>query len=85
MYKNYVTKTGELKITNKCMSDLMYAIIICKTRELYTFGVGIYELSREQNKGHKFSFFISIDKSKIELFEQLIGSVLRDPMFVSLN
>lgn len=78
MTGDYINKQGTSKLSDKNLSSLMYALVICKAKLLGSFGVGIYDLSRQENSRHSYDFIISINKDKITKFEDITGIVLKD-------
>ena len=82
MHENYVNKQGKSKLSDTHMASLMYAIVICKARMLSTHGIGIYDLTKQQNRRHSYEFIISIDKNMIPKFQELTGIELKDTMIV---
>lgn len=85
MYENYVTKQGKSKLSDSNMASLMYAIVICKAKLTSTHGIGIYNLTKQQNSRHSYDFIISIDKDLISRFEDMTGIELKDPIIVHLS
>ncbi len=82
MHENYVNKQGKSKLSDTHMASLMYAIVICKARMLSTYGIGIYDFTKQQNRRHSYDFIISIDKNMIPKFQELTGIELKDTMIV---
>lgn len=83
--ENIVTKCGKSKLSDKAMSSLLYAIVMCKVTLLKTHGIGIYRYTKKQNRTHFYEFSLSIDESLISKFQELSGVELEDPISVHTN
>ena len=76
---------GKSKLSTRCLSNVMYAILMCKAKLISSHGVGIYQYGRKQNSSHSYDFMISIDISLVLLFEELSGVKLKQPVKVHFN
>lgn len=85
MNEGYVVKNGKCQVSDKKLSALMYAFVICRVRDINTFGIGIYKFTRRQNSGHSFDFEMLIKPEKIQMFEEVSGIKLTDPIQIQLN
>lgn len=85
MYEDYVKKQGKSKLNDSHMASLMYAIVMCKAKLIATHGIGIYNLTKHQNRRHSYDFIISIDTNMISKFEDMTGIELKDPIMIYLT
>ena len=65
------------KITNKCLSDTMYAILKTEAKLTSSFCIGMYDINRRQASGLTADVVINIEPEKIEEFESLTGIKLK--------
>jgi len=57
--ENYVTKQEKSKLSDIHITSLMYAIVMCKAKLISTHGIGIYNLTRNQNSRNFYKLIIS--------------------------
>lgn len=65
----------KMKLTDKQMSDVMYAILLTQAKLIQSYGVGIYKFDRKQNRGHSVDVVVEVEN--VELFEELSGVKLQ--------
>ena len=66
-----------ITISNKNLSDLMYAILITNSKLVSTFHLGLERYSRKQNSGNKVDFVVGFQPEKQLIFEELAGVKLK--------
>lgn len=81
----YAYKDCKIRVSDKKMSDFLYAVIMTQSAITTTWGCGIYEYTRKQNGGNRVDVKIHIHPSQIELFETLSGVVLNNPIQIHVN
>lgn len=82
---DYIYMDCDIKMSQKSMANLLYAVIMTHSDIPTTFGVGIYEYTQKQNSYNRVDVKIHIHPSKIEEFEQLSGIKLKTPIQLQLN
>lgn len=65
----------KVKLTDKQMSDVMYAILLTKAKLLNSYGVSIYKFNRKQNRGCSIDVVVEVEN--VALFEELSGVKLQ--------
>lgn len=83
--KDYIYMDCSIKMSQKAMANLLYAVIITHSDIPTTYGVGIYEYTRSQNSYNMVDVKIHIHPSKINEFEELSGVKLEKPIQIQLN
>jgi len=61
----------KLPISNKRMSDVMYALLITNSKMVNSYSSSINKYTRKQSAGFLVGVVIEIDELKIKLFEEL--------------
>ena len=81
----YVYMDAGIKMSQKAMANLLYAVIMTHASIPTTFGIGIYGYTRSQNSYNLVDIKIHIHPSFIPLFEELSGVKLESPIQVQVN
>lgn len=82
---NFVYRDCKIKMSEKSMSNLLYAVIMTHSKIQDTYGVGIYDYNRKQNTYNTVDIKIHIHPNNIEEFEQLSGFKLKEPIKIMSN
>ena len=61
----------KIKITDKNMSKVMYAILRTKSKLVNSVSIDIHNYTRRHSKGFSVDIVIDIDEKEINLFEEL--------------
>lgn len=80
-----IYKTCMMRMSAKGMSNLMYALIMTKSRITQSYGVGIYNYDRKQNAYNNVELMLYIEPEQIKKFEEISGVVLEDPIVLNVN
>ena len=72
-------------MSEKAMSNLLYALIITKSIFTDSHGIGIYEYTKKQNSTNYVNFRIHIHPDQINDFELYSGITLKIPAKFVLN
>lgn len=83
--QEYVYKDCSIKMSQKAMANLLYAVIMTHAAIPTTYGVGIYEYARNQNSYNLASVKIHIHPDEISTFEELSQIKLKNPIQVQIN
>lgn len=83
--EEYVYKDCKIRMSSKSMSNFLYAIIMTKATISGTLGIGIYEYNRIQNSFNNVDIQIHIHPSQIEIFEEISGTKLKEPVKINLT
>lgn len=84
--EEYVTKIFSINMSTNKMADVLYGYIMCKCRDMRSFGIGIYDYDRSQNSRNNVNFSISIHPDAIDRFKKLSNvDDLQDPKEIHLN
>ena len=83
--KDYIYMDCSIKMSQKAMANLLYAVIITQSDIPTSYGVGIYKCTRSQNSYNMVDVKIHIHPSKIDEFEELSGVKLEKPIEIQLN
>ena len=82
---DYIYMDCSIKMNQKAMANLLYAVIMTRSDIPTTFGVGIYEYTQKQNSYNRVDVKIHIHPTKIDEFEELSGVKLKTPIQLQLN
>jgi hypothetical protein len=74
-----VSRRFLVRMSNKKLADLMYAILITQTRLVSSFGTGIYGYNRSQNSRNCIWVMCQIPEQALDAFSQLAGVALISP------
>lgn len=85
MKEGYVYMDCKIRMSNRAMSNLMYAVIITHASISGTYGIGIYEYDRKQNSYNTVEVKIYLHPGRIKEFEQIAEVKLRKPISVTIN
>jgi len=81
----YIYKIFKMRMSDKEMSNVMYWVIICKAAITKTFGVGIYNIDKKNNRYNYVDCLLHIHPEMIEMFTKETGLCLKDPARISLR
>lgn len=84
-YDKFIYKNCSIRMSQKAMANLLYAVIITHSRIPTTFGIGIYEYERTQNSFNNVDIKIHIHPEFTPKFEQLSGCKLKEPIRLTIN
>jgi len=74
---NMVYRYTKISISDKKMSNFLYAILITKSKLHSYHHLGLEQYTRKQNSGNMVNVVILIDEDKITTFEELAGVTLQ--------
>lgn len=74
---NKVYRFTKISISDKKMSNFLYAILITKSKLHSHHHLGLEQYTRKQNSGSMVNVVILIDENKITTFEELAGVTLQ--------
>lgn len=80
-----VFKQFRTNMSTRKMASILYAVIMTKARISSTFGVGIYQYSRDQNTYNGVDIMIEVDEQELTKFEELANVKLENPQQVRVN
>jgi hypothetical protein len=83
--KPLVSRRFLVRMSNKKMSDVMYAILITKSKLTSSYGTGIYQYNRSQNSYNGCWVMCQIPEQALDTFSQLAGVELLAPENPSVN
>ena len=75
--ENMVHRFTKISISDKKMSNFLYAIFMTESKLHSYHHLGLQEYTRKQNSGNMVSVAILIDENKITTFEELAGVALQ--------
>ena len=77
--KNMVHRFTKISISDKKMSNFLYAIFMTESKLHSYHHFGLQEYTRKQNSGNMVTVVVLIDENKITTFEELAGVTLQTP------
>jgi len=77
MNSKLVYRLTSISISDKNMSNMLYAIFMTKSVLHSSFHLGLQQYTRKQNSGNTVDVVIGIDEDKIADFEELAGVKLQ--------
>lgn len=77
--EEYIYKDCKIRMSERVMANVMYAVIMTHSNITSTCGIGIYEYNRGQNSYNMVDIRIHIHPEHIPLFENLSGVKLTEP------
>lgn len=81
----FVYRDCSIRMSQKSMASIMYAVIMTHANIPTTYGLGVYQFTRKQNSFNGVEIKIHIHESMIPLFEELSGVKLELPIQVQIN
>lgn len=81
----YVYMDCKIRMSTKAMANLMYASIITRSGLPTSYGVGIYDYTRNQNSFNMVDVKVHIHPDNIKLFEEEANVKLVKPLSVTIN
>lgn len=82
--ENYIYMDCNIEMSQKAMSNLLYAVIMTHSTISSTFGIGIYEYTRKQNSYNTVNIKVHIHPTKINEFEELSEVKLKSPIKLNI-
>jgi hypothetical protein len=82
--EEYVYKDANIRLSQKAMSDFLYASLMCQA-SITTSWCLCYEYSRKQNSYNNADFKVYIHPNEIEQFEIISGTKLKEPIKLMIN
>ena len=76
---NKVYRFTKISISDKKMSNFLYAIFMTDSKLQSYHHLGLQEYTRKQNSGNMVTVVVLIDEDKITTFEELAGVTLQTP------
>lgn len=83
--EEYIYRDCNIRMSQKAMSNLLYAVIMTRAAIPTTYGIGIYEYRRDQNSYNTVDIKIHIHPTKIDEFEEIAGVKLERPISITVN
>ena len=77
--ENMVHRFTKISISDKKMSNFLYAIFMTESKLHSYHHLGLQEYTRKQNSGNMVTVVVLIDEDKITTFEELAGVTLQTP------
>ena len=74
---NKVYRFTKISISDKKMSNFLYAIFMTESKLHSYHHLGLQEYTRKQNSGNMVTVVVLIDEDKITTFEELAGVTLQ--------
>lgn len=78
--EQYVYRVCKIKMSDRAMSDLLYAAIMTQAGLPLSHGIGIYSHDRRTNRYHYVNFKVHIHPEAIKKFEEISGVELTMPI-----
>lgn len=81
----YIYKVASMRMSNKKMADVMYAMVITSTKLTSSLGFMVKQYDRKQNAYNNIRLGFQIPRLRYEQFVELSGLTLEEPEQVTLN
>lgn len=81
----FVYMDCEVRMSKEKLFRVLYAMIMCHAKITNSYGVGIYEYSRQQNSFNNVDLKIHIHPDEIDNFQRMSDAMLTVPISVGIN
>lgn len=82
---DFVYMDCHIRMSKEKLSSVLYAMIMCFAKITNSYGVGIYEYSRQQNSFNGVDLKIFIHPDEISNFQRMSGAMLTKPISITIN
>ena len=83
--EEYVYMDCKTRMSKERLFRVLYAMIMCHAKITNSYGVGIYNLSRQQNSFNNVDLKIFIHPTLVHDFQRMSGIILSKPISVTIN
>lgn len=83
--EEYIYMDCSIRMSNRAMADLLYAVIMTDSSVVTSYGIGIGDYDRKQNAYNRVDIKIHIHPSLIEEFNNISKTILTKPIRVTIN